>query len=95
MDRSDIGEYVGMSLSAVSRSFASLASRGIIKAKNRHYLNIVDRDAFEMIVAIGKSDVVAVKQQENKFSKSRRCLNKEVAKTFAVRGIHAARRMML
>ena len=54
MDRSDIGEYVGMSLSAVSRSFASLASRGIIKTKNRHYLNIVDRDAFEMIVASGK-----------------------------------------
>ena len=51
MDRSDIGEYVGMSLSAVSRSFASLASRGIIKSKNRHYLKIADRDAFEKIVA--------------------------------------------
>ena len=54
MDRSDISEYVGMSLSAVSRSFASLASHGIIKTKNRHYLNIVDRGAFEKIVATGK-----------------------------------------
>jgi CRP-like cAMP-binding protein len=51
MNRSDIAEYVGMSLAAVSRSFASLASRGIIKSKDRHYLKIVDRDAFEKIVA--------------------------------------------
>ncbi len=51
MDRSDIGEYVGLSLAAVSRSFASLASRGIIKSKDRHRLKIVDRDALEKIVA--------------------------------------------
>jgi CRP/FNR family transcriptional regulator len=53
MERSDIGEYVGMSLAAVSRAFASLASRGIIKSSDRHYLKIVDRDAFEKIVASG------------------------------------------
>jgi CRP/FNR family transcriptional regulator len=54
MNRSDIGEFVGMSLGAVSRSFASLASRGIIKSKNRHYLKVIDRDAFEKMVASGK-----------------------------------------
>ena len=54
MDRSDIGEYVGISLEAVSRSFASLASRGIIKSKDRHHLKIVDRDALEKTVASGK-----------------------------------------
>ena len=53
MERSDIGEYVGMSLAAVSRAFASLASHGIIKSSDRHHLKIVDRDAFEKIVAGG------------------------------------------
>jgi CRP-like cAMP-binding protein len=53
MDRSDIGEYVGMSLATVSRSLASLASRGIIKSIDRHHLKIVDRDGFEKIVAGG------------------------------------------
>jgi CRP-like cAMP-binding protein len=53
MDRSDVSEYVGLSLAAVSRSFASLASRGIIKGLNRHHLKIVDRDGFEKIVAGG------------------------------------------
>jgi len=54
MNRSDIAEYVGMSLAAVSRSFASLGLHGIIKSNDRHHLKIVDRDAFEMIIASGK-----------------------------------------
>jgi len=53
MNRSDIAEYVGMSLAAVSRSFASLVSRGIVKNGDRHHLRIIDRDAFEKIVAGG------------------------------------------
>jgi CRP/FNR family transcriptional regulator len=53
MDRSDIGEYVGMSLAAVSRSFARLTSHGIIKSIDRHRLKIVDRDGFAKIIAGG------------------------------------------
>lgn len=53
MDRSDIGEYVGMSLAAVSRTFASLISRGILKSGDRRHVRVADRRAFEAIVAGG------------------------------------------
>ena len=49
MDRSDISEYVGASLSAISRAFRALAARGILKARNRRHIKIIDRPAFEAI----------------------------------------------
>jgi CRP-like cAMP-binding protein len=49
MHRSDIGEYVGLTLAAVSRAFRSLTMRGIIKHRDRRHLRIVDRRAFEAI----------------------------------------------
>lgn len=49
MDRSDIGEYVGMTLAAVSRAFRNLAARGIIKVPDRRHVRIIDRSAFEKI----------------------------------------------
>jgi CRP-like cAMP-binding protein len=51
MDRSDIGEYVGMSLAAVSRTFGSLISRGVLKSRDRRHVRIADRRAFETIIA--------------------------------------------
>jgi CRP-like cAMP-binding protein len=49
MNRSDIGEYVGLSLEAVSRAFRSLTARGTVKSRDRRHLKIVDRIAFESI----------------------------------------------
>jgi CRP-like cAMP-binding protein len=49
MDRSDIGEYTGLTLSAVSRAFRSLTTRGIIRVRNRRDVRIIDRAAFEKI----------------------------------------------
>ena len=49
MDRSDIGEYTGLTLSAVSRAFRSLTTRGIIKVRERRHVTITDRAAFEDI----------------------------------------------
>ena len=49
MDRSDIGEYTGMTLPAVSRAFRSLTTRGIIKVRDRRHVRITDRDGFEKI----------------------------------------------
>jgi CRP-like cAMP-binding protein len=49
MDRSDIGEYTGLTLSAVSRAFRSLTTRGIIKVRDRRHARITDRAAFEEI----------------------------------------------
>lgn len=51
MKRSDIGEYLGMSLEAVSRAFRVLTTRGIIKSWDRRHLKIADRSSFEKIVA--------------------------------------------
>jgi CRP-like cAMP-binding protein len=49
MNRSDIGEYVGLSLEAVSRTFRSLAASGVIRIRDRSHLKIADRGAFERI----------------------------------------------
>jgi len=49
MDRSAIGEYTGLTLSAVSRAFRSLTTRGIIRVRNRRHVRIIDRPAFEKI----------------------------------------------
>ena len=43
MSRSDIGEYLGISLEAVGRAFRALASRGVIAFRDRRHVKIVDR----------------------------------------------------
>jgi hypothetical protein len=53
MHRSDVADYVGMSLPAVSRTFATLAKRGVITIRDRRHVTIADRAAFESIVASG------------------------------------------
>jgi len=49
MDQSDIAEFVGMSLAAVSRGFGSLVARRIIKKRDRRHLKIVNRQAIEKL----------------------------------------------
>jgi CRP/FNR family transcriptional regulator len=49
MSRSDFGHYVGMSLEAVSRSFRTLTSRGVIAVRDRRHVKIVNRDGLESI----------------------------------------------
>jgi len=51
MKRLDIGEYLGMSLEAVSRAFRVLTTRGIIKSRDRRHLKIADRSTFDKIAA--------------------------------------------
>jgi CRP-like cAMP-binding protein len=51
MDRSDIGEYGGMSLGAVSRAFHTLTERGVISSRDRRHIRITDRSAFEKLAA--------------------------------------------
>ena len=47
INRSAIGEYVGMSLEAVSRSFRTLMTRGIIKMRDKRHVKIIDRVQFD------------------------------------------------
>jgi CRP-like cAMP-binding protein len=49
MDRSDIADYVGMSLAAVSRGFRDLAARRVIRIRDRRHVKIIDRKAFEKL----------------------------------------------
>jgi CRP-like cAMP-binding protein len=49
MNRSDIGDYVGMSLEAVSRSFRSLASRGAITFRDRRHIKIINHSQLESV----------------------------------------------
>ena len=49
MDRSDISEYIGITLAAVSRAFRTLTTRGIVRIRDRHHVRIVDRSDFEKI----------------------------------------------
>lgn len=53
MTRSDIGDYIGISLEAVSRSFRTLVTRGIIAARNRHHVKILDRAALAAVITEG------------------------------------------
>lgn len=49
MDRTDIAEYVGVSLEAVSRAFRTLTTRGILRCRDRRHVKIADRDRFDML----------------------------------------------
>ena len=49
MDRTDIGEYIGITLAAVSRAFRTLTTRRIIRVRGRHHVRVLDRDAFERV----------------------------------------------
>jgi CRP-like cAMP-binding protein len=49
MDRSDIADYVGMSLAAVSRGFRALAAQRVIKIRDRRHVKVIDRKMFEKL----------------------------------------------
>jgi CRP/FNR family transcriptional regulator, anaerobic regulatory protein len=47
MTRTDIGDYLGLTMETVSRAFSQLKSDGVIKQKSVHEVVIADRDALE------------------------------------------------
>jgi CRP-like cAMP-binding protein len=49
MTRSDVADYLGLSLEAVSRSFRKLEDSGIIRFDDRRDVRIVDRARFEKL----------------------------------------------
>src|SRR5208283_2009517 len=49
MRRSDIADYVGMSLEAVSRSCRALASQGVITFRDRRHVKIISRTQLEIV----------------------------------------------
>jgi CRP/FNR family transcriptional regulator len=51
MRRTDIAEYLGLSLEAVSRATRTLAHRKIVAFVGRHSARVRDRAGFESIVA--------------------------------------------
>jgi len=59
MDRSDIAEYIGTTLAAVSRAFRMLTARGILQSRDRRHVKIIDRAAFEKLAGDAKQDTPA------------------------------------
>jgi CRP-like cAMP-binding protein len=51
MSRSDIAEYVGTSLAAISRAFRTLTMRGVLRVRDRRHVKIIDRGAFEKLTS--------------------------------------------
>jgi CRP-like cAMP-binding protein len=51
MSRSDIAEYVGTSLAAVSRAFRTLTTRGVLQVRDRRHVRITNRHAFERLTS--------------------------------------------
>jgi CRP-like cAMP-binding protein len=49
MDRTDIAEYIGVSLAALSRAFRTLTTRGILQCRDRRHVKIADRGRFDML----------------------------------------------
>jgi CRP-like cAMP-binding protein len=49
MSRSDIADYVGTSLAAISRAFRTLTMRGVLQVRNRQHVKIVDQRAFDKL----------------------------------------------
>jgi CRP-like cAMP-binding protein len=49
MDRTDIAEYIGVSLEALSRAFRTLTTRGILQCRDRRHVKVADRDRFDML----------------------------------------------
>jgi CRP/FNR family transcriptional regulator len=47
MSRFDIAQYIGTTLSALSRAFGALAKRGLIEVRDRRHVKVLDRKAFE------------------------------------------------
>jgi CRP-like cAMP-binding protein len=51
MSRSDIADYVGVSLAALSRAFRTLTTRGVLQVRNRQHVKILDQWAFEKLAS--------------------------------------------
>jgi CRP-like cAMP-binding protein len=54
MDRSDIADYIGTTLAAISRAFRTLTARGVLQIRDRRHVKVVDRDAFEKLAGDAK-----------------------------------------
>jgi CRP-like cAMP-binding protein len=51
MSRTDIAEYLGLSLESVSRATSALSRRGIVTFQGGHSAHVIDRARFEKLVA--------------------------------------------
>jgi CRP-like cAMP-binding protein len=51
MSRTDVAEYLGLSLESVSRATSALSRRGIVTFQGGHSAHVIDRARFEKLVA--------------------------------------------
>ena len=51
MTRSDIADYLGLTIETVSRTFSSLKKKGLIELEDTTHVHLVDRDRLEDLAA--------------------------------------------
>jgi CRP/FNR family transcriptional regulator len=56
MPRADIGDYLGLSLETVSRTFTVLRDQGLIRLVDAHTIELLDRDELRQIAEGAKPD---------------------------------------
>jgi CRP-like cAMP-binding protein len=49
INRSDMAEYAGVSLEALSRAFRTLTTGGVLQCRNRRHVKVIDRGAFDRL----------------------------------------------
>ena len=54
MNRTDIADYLGLTIETVSRTFSQLIQRGVIRAVTTHRIAVKDREAL-LAVAEGET----------------------------------------
>ncbi|MCM2503952.1 cyclic nucleotide-binding domain-containing protein [Aureimonas altamirensis] len=54
MSRSDIADYLGLTIETVSRSFTKLRNQQLIRLPDAHHVDIVDRRALAAVAGIGQ-----------------------------------------
>lgn len=59
MSRNDIGDYLGLTVETVSRTFTRLRKTGLIELRGAHHVALLDRDALMELAGIETDEILA------------------------------------
>ncbi len=59
MSRNDIGDYLGLTVETVSRTFTRLRKTGLIELRGAHHVALLDQDALMELAGIDTDDLLA------------------------------------
>ncbi|MHA1569398.1 MAG: helix-turn-helix domain-containing protein, partial [Alphaproteobacteria bacterium] len=59
MSRNDIGDYLGLTVETVSRTFTRLRKTGLIELRGAHHVALLDHDALLELAGIDTNELLA------------------------------------